>query len=148
MTATKSPDGGTIWKPSISVLRGEQVLSLGLSWDRLSDPQVSFLQGMPAMIRQNGLGQTIALLRCKAQKEIENTEDGDKNMCKILNALTKLLVGIESTGNDPRLLNAVLTISDFRDYSYMQEEAIEYAGWMKKFAVAAHPGRNTREDAA
>jgi CRISPR/Cas system CMR-associated protein Cmr5 small subunit len=129
MMGNTSPDGGSVLKPR-SIERGQSVLESGLDWDKLSDTQVGFLKGLPTMIMQNGLGQTIALLGSKKENDI-------------LKALTRLFLADESKS----LITFIVNECDISRYLYLQKEAIEYAGWMKKFAVAAHPDRNTREDA-
>ena len=103
-----------------TVERGEEVLPL-IKKIKLTEGLVNFLKGLPPMIRQNGLGQTIAFMMCK--------EGGYKEILDIYN---KVL--LPKDYNDT-LINKILN-SEIDEYLYMQTEAIEYAGWMKKFAVA------------
>ena len=75
------------------------------------------------MIRQNGLGQTIAFMMCK------------KGYKEILNIYNQVLLSKEEIIQNKTLIDKILN-SEINNYLYMQTEAIEYAGWMKKFAVA------------
>jgi len=123
-------DGGKILKPR-SIERGEDVINLNIDWSRLTKKEVSFLKGLPSMIMQNGLGQTVAFMQCK------------KEAVRWLAPFTDLLLEHPPT---KMLLEVILQNCDIRSYLYLQHEAIEYAGWMKKFAVAAQPEDTEEEE--
>ncbi|MBT9174940.1 MAG: hypothetical protein DDT22_00606 [candidate division WS2 bacterium] len=106
---------------SKSIERGQKVHLLVKGW-KITETLKNFLKGLPGMIKQNGLGQTIAFLRCKGDEYKEVAE-----------ILAKLLINKDSTSTN--LLNKILN-SEIKEYIYMQNEAIEYAGWIKKFALA------------
>ncbi|KKO18865.1 MAG: type III-B CRISPR module-associated protein Cmr5 [Candidatus Brocadia sp.] len=109
-------DGGKKLQPA-SVARGGKVLPLMQEMiQKLDETKVNFLKGLPPMIMQNGLGQTIAYLQSK-----EGYED-------IVDVFKKLF------GED-NLIDAILNM-EVKEYALRQKEAIEYAGWMKKFALA------------
>ncbi|GAB4544708.1 MAG: hypothetical protein Fur0020_13950 [Thermodesulfovibrionia bacterium] len=115
-------DGGTRLKP-ISIQRGEVVLPLMTKMREkgITEELKNFLKGLPSMIRQNGLGQTIAFLRTKEDKK------------EIADILANVLMGNGKNSKD--LINGILN-SDVKRYIIMQREAIEYAGWIKRFAIA------------
>ncbi|NUO10019.1 MAG: type III-B CRISPR module-associated protein Cmr5 [Candidatus Brocadia sp.] len=106
-----------------SVERGEKVMpeiKQLCDTNRMTEGLANFLKGLPSMIKQNGLGQTIAFLKAK--------KDYDDIVC----IFSKLLLSPGDTaGLMSKILNAPLS-----EYLFMQREAIEYAGWMKNFAQA------------
>ena len=97
------------------------------------EKDVNSLKGLPAMIMQNGLGQTIAYLAGK--------DPGKAQMlCKAL-----------FDNDDPN--NALTQIVEMPTEEYLrkQEEAIDYAGWFKKYALAfkkAAPAAAAPEEAS
>lgn len=116
MTGT---DGGRRLQP-VSVERGKRVLSLMQERKlKLDEKKVNFLKGLPSMIMQNGLGQTLAYLQSK------KGDYGD-----IVDIFEKLF------GYD-KLMDTILSM-DITKYALRQKEAIEYAGWMKMFALAMY----------
>jgi CRISPR-associated protein Cmr5 len=124
MTEVKIADGGKKIEPLPSIVKAKKVMEL-MKPLQLEKETVNFLKGMPSMIMQNGLGQTIAFMICKAkEKEKEN-----KNYVDILKVL-KALIAEE--------LMAHIVGLDPKRYIQLQREVIEYAGWMKKFAIAFH----------
>lgn len=117
MAEITSEDGGRRLQP-VSVERGKRVLSF-MEKMKLDEKKVNFLKGLPPMIMQNGLGQTIAYLQSKKD------DYGD-----IVDIFKKLF------GEDT-LIDAILNM-DVTRYALRQKEAIEYAGWMKMFAQAMY----------
>lgn len=118
MTDTTGADGGRKLQP-VSVERGKKVLPFMQEMKpRLDEKKVNFLKGLPPMIMQNGFGQTIAYLQSK---------DGYGDIVDIF----KKLFG------EDKLIDTILNM-DVTTYSLRQKEAIEYAGWMKKFAQAIY----------
>lgn len=91
--------------------------------NELDEKFVNFLKGLPAMIMQNGLGQTIAYLRTKDEKEQ-----------KVADLFGRLLV-LEDEASNTELMDRILSDTQEK-YTLRQRDAIEYAGWMKKFAIA------------
>lgn len=89
----------------------------------LDENFVNFLKGLPSMIMQNGLGQTVAFLQTKDKKE--------QKVADMLDRLLLLTVDDQSK----KLMDRILD-DNVENYTLRQREAIEYAGWMKKFAVA------------
>lgn len=105
----------------VSIQRGQKVMSLMRDL-KPDEKTVNFLKGLPPMIMQNGLGQTVAFMQSR-KKERYN---------QLLKVLEKaMLAPGETNGLMDKILNAKID-----EYLIMQREAIEYAGWMKKFAVA------------
>jgi CRISPR-associated protein Cmr5 len=120
MTEAKSPDAGKKINPLPSIERAKRVMEAmqGLS---LKKETVNFLKGLPPMIMQNGLGQTIAFIKSKSKD--------NKDYERVLNVFNKLFESQDLIKD--KILNA-----QPKKYIHMQKEAIEYAGWMKKFALA------------
>ncbi len=115
MTGT---DGGRRLQPE-SVKRGERVLLLMQERKlKLDEKKVNFLKGLPPMIMQNGLGQTLAYLQSK------------EGYTDIVTVFKKLF-------EQHNLMDEVLKMNVTKYYQW-QKEAIEYAGWMKMFALAMY----------
>jgi CRISPR-associated protein Cmr5 len=91
--------------------------------NELDEKFVNFLKGLPAMIMQNGLGQTIAYLQTKDKKEQKVAD------------LFGLLLVLEGEASNTKLMDRILSDTPEK-YTLRQRDAIEYAGWMKKFAIA------------
>jgi len=126
MTEVKIADGGKKIEPLPSIVKAKKVMEL-MKPLQLEKETVNFLKGMPSMIMQNGLGQTIAFMICKAKEKEE--EKGNKNYAEILKVLKALIA---------KELMAHIVGLDPKQYIQLQREVIEYAGWMKKFAIAFH----------
>ncbi len=109
-----------------SVQRAKKVLDKKNDLIFKDEKYVNFLKGLPAMIMQNGLGQTAAMLRVKGQKDIMYTK-----MYELLNGFLKenLLPNVD-------LMEAVIRETNVAAYLRLQNEALEYTGWMKQFALA------------
>lgn len=131
MTDTTGADGGRKLQPK-SIERGRKVLSL-MQGMRLSEKKVNFLKGLPPMIMQNGLGQTIAYLQVKENKESQEDYKG------IVDIFKKMF-------GDDKLMNTILEM-DAKKYTATQKEAIEYAGWIKKFAQALYEKETLKKEA-
>lgn len=116
-------DGGRKLQPE-SVKRGKKVLSLMQEKKlKLDEKKVNFLKGLPPMIMQNGLGQTIAYLQSK---------EGYTDIVTIFKELFE----------QDDLMDQVLKM-DVTKYYQWQKKAIEYAGWMKMFALAMYDNKKT-----
>ncbi len=134
MSEPVSTDGGIKLKLR-SIEYGEKVLDpikKLCNSEVMNESLQNFLKGLPSMIMQNGLGQTIAFLQSKGN---------DKGHKEIVSILTKLLLPSNVSNS---LINEILN-AHVKKYIMMQKEAIEYAGWMKKFAVAFYVGQSTQE---
>ncbi len=122
MTEVKPTDAGTKIAPLPSIEKAKKVMEL-IKPLQLKKETVNFLKGLPPMIMQNGLGQTIAFVMCKAK---DNDDYG-----KILKVFNQLF-------DTQNLMTSIVGLADPKKYTQLQKEAIEYAGWMKKFAIAFH----------
>jgi CRISPR-associated protein Cmr5 len=91
---------------------------------------VNFFKGLPPMIMQNGLGQTIAFIMSKSN------DDKGKNYKNALTIFEKIF----GEGLINRIINA-----EIKDYIQMQKKAIECAGWIKKFALAFYVKPSSEE---
>lgn len=130
MTETISPDAGNIINPLPSIEKAKKVMKemQGLS---LKKETVNFLKGLPPMIMQNGLGQTIAFIKSKS-KDKDDKNNNDKNEYEKILKMFNALFG----ENNKDLIKEVIFNLTPAEYLRKQREAIEYAGWMKKFALA------------
>lgn len=129
MPETIFPDGGVKLKLK-TIERGEKVLplmkSLYAEGDIKHDESFkNFFKGLGPMIMQNGLGQTIAYLQCKAY-------DKKKGEYKEVLSIFSTLLFSDGVGS---LTDKIIALNS-PTYLQKQKEAIEYAGWMKKFAMA------------
>lgn len=120
MSYSGSPDGGEKLI-SKSLKRGKSVYDL-VKRKSFKQTEANFLKGLPSMIMQNGLGQTVAFLKTK------------KEHLYIVEAFTALF-----NGGD--LMATIIRLDDIEKYLIMQREAIDYAGWLKKFAHALADGK-------
>ncbi|MEW6007108.1 MAG: type III-B CRISPR module-associated protein Cmr5 [bacterium] len=120
MSNSKLPDAGKKIEPMPSIEKAKRVMEKMQNL-QLKKETVNFLKGLPPMLMQNGLGQTIAFLKTKAK---DNADYG-----KILKVFNELF-------NKNDLIIYIFKNSTPDDYLQMQKEAIEYAGWIKKIAIA------------
>lgn len=81
---------------------------------------------LPAMLLQNGLGQSLAFLRSKRK---ENTAD------KLYGDISGWLIEKRRIYAGDDLIEAVIN-GDRSEYMAAQEEALELSGWLKRFADA------------
>jgi CRISPR-associated protein Cmr5 len=103
---------------------------------QFTSDDIAFLKGLPSMIMQNGLGQTIAFMVTK-NRDKENEKSSGSQSKKNYAVINKILCELIKLDDDPvKALKKVVGISDLADYRRYQHEAIEYAAWMKKFAIA------------
>lgn len=101
---------------SVSLKRAEKVMKLiseGLPEKELGET-ISFLKGLPSMIRQNGIGQTLAFIKIKKHENIFN--------------IFKELIKWD--------LEKIQECDDAYEYNEIQNEAIKCAGLIKEFALA------------
>jgi CRISPR-associated protein Cmr5 len=106
-----------------SVRQAREVLA-AMKGVTLQKEDVSFLKALPTMLMQNGLGQTLAFMAAK-----------EKVAEQIFPILTQLL--FQKSGKE-KVMATITESTDIRKYIDKQREAMEYAAWMKKFAVAFH----------
>lgn len=91
----------------------------------LKKEDVGFLKGLPSMIIQNGLGQTLAFMNTKKDKTKPDIHG------IVLNSFAMLFLKKE---NISELFPAIIGVS-VEEYVQMQSDGIELAGWLKKFSV-------------
>lgn len=126
MVKDYGPDGGVVLT-SAHAERGKKVIEVMA--DRLRPKGVSeelsnLLKGLPSVIHMNGLGQVVAIMQVKSQ---ESANENEKEVLKILDKL----LGV---GNG-ELLDKIRS-SEMEEYLILQDEALDYVGWMKEFAQA------------
>jgi len=95
----------------------------------------NFLKGLPSTIRQNGFGPTLAFMQAKKGKGGE-VDYG---------SITKIFATLFECNNNPELLMEKILKEKTLRYREMQDEAIEYAGWIKQFALALPEGEERTE---
>lgn len=99
------------------------------SFQSMETEDVNFLKGLPTMLMQNGLGQTLAFLAMKKDE-------------KVLPVLVELVFSHTEVPNpsDPKVVMEYVTGDklDATHYIKKQQEAMQCAAWMKRFAVAFH----------
>lgn len=111
-----------------------------------SSDDVAFLKGLPSMIMQNGLGQAIAFMVAKSRDK-ENGESAGGQSRKNYALINKTLCELVGLGDNPvEALKKIVQINDLALYRRYQHEAIEYAAWMKKFAVAFVPSNDDKKE--
>jgi len=91
---------------------------------KIDTKAVNFLKGLPSMVRQNGLGQTLAFLQSKKPE-----------YKFLLSIMVEFLFGQEDTGKFIKTIQEDMSIDE---YVHLQKVALRYAEDMKKFAVALH----------
>ncbi|MBA3473295.1 MAG: type III-B CRISPR module-associated protein Cmr5 [Rubrobacter sp.] len=94
---------------------------------------------LPAMLLQNGLGQSLAFL---LSKRGEQKDGGQKAAGRLYADVSGWLIqerGVYAGGD---LVEAVIN-GDRNEYMAAQEEALELCGWLKRFADALM-GRDER----
>ena len=96
----------------------------------------NFLKGLPSTIRQNGFGPTLAFMQAKKEKcgEVD------------YRSITNIFAILFRCDNNPELLmSRILEEKSPQQYRMMQDQAIEYAGWIKQFALALPEGEERTE---
>ncbi|PJK06777.1 type III-B CRISPR module-associated protein Cmr5 [Lysobacteraceae bacterium NML71-0210] len=94
-----------------------------------------YINGLPALIHMNGLGQAMAFYRSKSKGD-DKKETSHKLIYDILGLW---LCGKDSKGrifSSSSDLLAAITQSDMQHYMAAQNEAQAVLEWLKKFAVA------------
>jgi len=86
-----------------------------------------FCRNLPAMLLQNGLGQSLAFLRSKAGKQ--------KAAGRLYADISGWLIGERNLYAGDSLIRAVME-GDRHSYTVAHEETIELSGWLKRFADA------------
>jgi CRISPR type III-B/RAMP module-associated protein Cmr5 len=85
---------------------------------------VDFLKGLPSILRQNGLGPTLAFIRSKRI-------DGEVHYSAVDRILSKLLGERDGSLSFEAIFNM-----NSHAYIKKQEEAVELSAWIKEFALA------------
>ncbi len=98
---------------------------------------VSYVNGLPAAILMNGLGQALATECAASDSAHHKLADHVSEWLLSNEACTKYLKPVESEGSKPaqRLLTRMVA-GDQHAYLWAQAEAIAYVTWLKKFANA------------
>ncbi|MBI5207096.1 MAG: type III-B CRISPR module-associated protein Cmr5 [Candidatus Firestonebacteria bacterium] len=123
---TKLTDAGKKLKLK-TIEMAEKILPL-IKGKKFKKETVNFLKGLPSMIMQNGLGQTIAFLMVKSGNDTDEGKKTKKEYEEILDIFRKIF---ECSDLMDKIIKAKV-----KDYLIMQKQAIEYSGWIKKFALA------------
>jgi CRISPR-associated protein Cmr5 len=101
---------------------------------------VSYVEGLPATILQNGLGQALATLLAGAKlTEPANKRSDDERAHETLYRQTQAWLcrpGGDAPYPDQIDLMHAITQADEDAYLRAQAEALAYLRWLKKFAVA------------
>lgn len=92
--------------------------------------------GLPAMILQNGFGQSLAFLLSKGTDKHGRFEESNKHL-KAFDIIARWLVKRKMLPNDDRE-KVVITLSGLPqvDYLQAQEEALRVLEWVKRYANA------------
>ena len=122
--AGKTDGGEKLQLPSIAKAK---VIMDEVAKITLDKELVNFLKGLPSMIMQNGLGQTVAFLQTNGGKEK-----------KVKDILQKVILPASSQESENQNLMLAIVNAEPGTYLQWQKDAIEYAGWIKKFALAFH----------
>lgn len=127
---------------------------------KLRDAYLSYIKSLPATIRSNGLGQTLAMLLARGGQSSEAGQGGtapaayrhlydhverwfQSDECMHRSRVAEL---IRAAGAGGKPLLKAVTSATQHDYLLMQTEALLYVEWLKKFAnafltaEAEHPG--------
>ena len=144
MATSEGPAGSSVADSAtmpLDLLRGRTALQ---AIDSLKDTgygnYVSYVEGLPATILQNGLGQALATLLAGAKlAEPANKRSDDERARETLYRQTQAWL-CRSGGDAPYpdqidLMHAI-TQGDEDAYLRAQAEALAYLRWLKKFAVA------------
>ena len=133
----------------------------------LSRDYRSLVRKAPAMIKMNGLGQTLAFLLAQEKKDAEKIrkascnglgahgllykqleewlveDDGDANLCVKDEKIPELKAGVPWTTHEKTLIQRILGENSVI-YQLASEEALAYLGWLKRFAEARFGGEPPR----
>lgn len=106
---------------------------------------VSYVKSAPAMIRMNGLGQTLAIFAARSKADPAQGEGGDapdayRDLYKDIQDWFASdhcpLRGAVTPGGEILWLLKVVIGAPQADYLLIQAEAALYVEWLKKFAMA------------
>ena len=106
----------------------------------------SLVRKVPAMIKMCGLGQTLAFLLSKEEKEAQEVKTSDLNGLKkaegcLYKHLEEWLLDKEApiawpdSPEDQPLMNRIMEVES-AVYRQATQEALAYLGWLKRFAEA------------
>ena len=95
--------------------------------EKVSGGTVSFIQGAPSQILQNGLGQAMAFWAAK--------KDGDKEL--VFGAVAGWLVEAKiASTTQPKDFLTALNSWEIAKYLKAQKEALAFLQWLKRYAKA------------
>lgn len=97
----------------------------------------TFIVGMPNMILSNGIGQTMAFLLAKNDKEKKTKNDKEKKVYKILkNWICKKYANLGFTDkSDMDFIKTFCTLKQDK-YLEIQRECLRLCEWLKRYARA------------
>lgn len=105
----------------------------------------SAVRKAPAMVKMNGLGQTLAFLLSKEEKEASAAKKSpDKAEGYLYKHLDEWLCGPEASVawpddlKDRPLMERIMEVES-TVYRQATQEALAYLGWLKRFAEAYFP---------
>lgn len=91
----------------------------------------NYLNGVPAMILIDGLGQSLAFMLAKAEGKM------DTKYGQTFTSLKKWLLTVSpGTNNQDLAFLTWVAGLEFRQYLQLQREALAYLGWLKRYARA------------
>lgn len=96
--------------------------------DNIRDDFKPFTAGLPAMILQNGFGQTLAFLQAKGK-------DKHKQGFSIISSWLVERKIISNAQQDVEILEQLSTM-DQKQYLYAQKETLAMLEWLKRYANA------------
>lgn len=124
---------------TVSQLRAEDALKQ-LGDGALSEIFVSYIQQLPVMIHQNGLGQAVAFYKSKGDEHLKIYNILKNWLCK-----ESKIFGADRVTND-LLKNIVET--DMANYRMAQSEAQAYLYWLRHIAKSKLKKEGGRNEAA
>ena len=122
---------------TLEQLRAKHVMSVVKGWDRTpwKKEAAKRVRDLPLMLRNSGLGQTLAILMKESVKRAESKE--------IVEVLSRWLLRDSpvkaypsETGDQPERLLQVCFEGSRDRYQLAQQEAMAYLGWLKIIAEA------------
>ncbi|MCX7607455.1 MAG: type III-B CRISPR module-associated protein Cmr5 [Bacteroidia bacterium] len=91
---------------------------------KIQKEYASLVRRTPSLIRSSGLGQTLAFLKAKKDKEHE----------WLYKHLSQWVLGQVKSPSDGDLLGWIINKADQKLYRYATQEALAYLRWLKRFA--------------
>jgi CRISPR-associated protein Cmr5 len=113
-----------------SMERAKIIMGVVKAAPDLTEKDVNFIKSLPAMIMQNGLGQTLAFLIASSRQNIAS-----------------LLCNSLELGSPREALCHIVNTMEPKEYISKQHEAIQCAGWIKQFAIAFQPDSPQEKEA-